>query len=357
MKTLITVGLDVVAVDIRITPRMEHVGPPILFPGWPDAAARETSIRLRSALALDGERFYSISTTRLEASDVYVQGVCDVAIAAAMQGETKIDDSTLYLGELTLTGQIQPMRGVVPLLLAAKSHGFKRVVLPEGNACDATFAPAGLQIFTRRFITDEIRPLTPPKIHTSPVEPLSLDDIKGNEAAKETLRKAAKERRGVLLLHRPGAPAVMLGRRCPALLGALAADERTTVASIFSVAGLLNATVTRPFRAPHHTVSEAGLIGDVRRPGEVSLAHHGVLFLDQAAEFRKNALGWLRSVVGEGRSRSFPARPWIVAASSPCPCGQQANLCHCPPEKIQAWMLRLRDMTAGLCSEEVEVTL
>jgi magnesium chelatase family protein len=342
--------------------------------GLPDTSVREAEVRVRAALTNSGFSFPQCRiTVNLAPADVRKQGTAyDLAVAlgvvAAMrEGPADRLTTTLFLGELALDGSLRPVRGVLPIVAEASRRGLARVVVPEGNGAEAALVKQ-ISAYSVRSLREAVdlleqewkAPLAVGRPNGSlPAgdDPLDLSDVKGQRLAKRALEIAAAGGHNLLMVGPPGAGKSLLAMRLPSLLPGLDFEEALEVTKIYSVAGLLDdgGLLSRPpFRAPHHTISAAAMVGGGGRslPGEVTLAHHGVLFLDELPEFPRPALEALRQPMEDGRVRirrvasitSLPARFTLVAAMNPCPCGFRgatARPCACTPGAIQRYQGRL----------------
>lgn len=344
--------------------------------GLPEGAVREGRERVAAALQNAGCPVPPRRVTvNLAPADVRKQGSAfDLPIAVGLlvsSGRVPADAvrDTAFVGELGLDGALRPLRGAVSLAVGLRRAGIRRLVLPRANAAEAGIV-AGLDVLgadgLRQVVAalDGSRPLAPVRLDpmelltTSEAPLLDLADVRGQEHAKRALEIAAAGAHNLLFLGPPGSGKTMLARRLPGILPPLTLAEALEVTKIHSVAGLLppgrGLVRARPFRAPHHSVSDAGLIGggSLPRPGEVSLASHGVLFLDELPEFRRNALEALRQPLEDrwvtlARARfsvRFPARFVLIAAMNPCPCGYHGDgtdRCTCDGTLVRRYRARV----------------
>jgi len=370
LRTAAIYGVDACAVQVEVD--VSFGMPMFTMVGLPDASVRESRDRVRSAIRNSGFEFppHRI-TVNLAPADVRKAGTAfDLPIALgilAAQGVVPPDAvaGTLIIGELSLDGSIQPTRGVLPVAAAARREGVRHVLLPAANANEAAAVlPDGLlpvsSLVEAVATINNPAPARPIQSAAVPAQPPYPDfaDVSGQLLARRAIEIAAAGGHNLLLVGSPGAGKTMMARRMAGVLPPLTFDESIESTTVHSVAGLLSAGVgliaQRPFRAPHHTISAAALAGGgaMPRPGEVSLAHNGVLFLDEMLEFSRTALEVLRQPLEEGvvriaraaRTVAFPARFVLVGATNPCPCGfagDPVKECRCTPPQIDRYVSRL----------------
>ena len=377
-KTHAAAVLGIAAFPIEIETYAENGLPQFNVVGLPDSAVKESKERVQTAIKAAGfglpqKKF----TVNLAPADVRKEGsMFDLPIAigvlvATGVMEESVPDDTALIGELAFDGLLRRARGVLPIVAMLQRRGVRRLLLPSANADEAPVIQ-GIEIYPVEHLRQAVDLLTGvsvPTPHSIDVEAVFRDasasglpdmlDVKGQQAVKRAMEIAAAGGHNMIMVGPPGAGKTRLAKRLPSIVPPLSIDEALETTTIHSVAGLLPAgsslVTQRPFRAPHHTISDAALVGGgvgVVRAGEITLAHHGVLFLDELPEFQRNVLEVLRQPLEDrsvriSRTRmsvEYPANVMLVCSMNPCPCGHfgsSVRECGCKPEEVAKYMSRI----------------
>ncbi|MCY1031070.1 YifB family Mg chelatase-like AAA ATPase [Corallococcus sp. BB11-1] len=378
-------GIDAVVVECEVD--MALGLPYFNVVGLPEGAARESKVRVVSALKNTGfDLPQKRITVNLAPADIRKEGAAfELPIALGVLAAARLMEEEplghyLFGGELSLDGSIKPIKGVLPLAVAARNGGFRGVMVPAANAVEAALVE-GLQVLPVAHLREAVghltgsAPLTPLRREATPGNgprkaTADMSDVRGQPELKLALELAAAGGHNLLMAGPPGSGKTMLARRLPGILPEMTFNEALEVTKVYSIQGLLGEEQAlmreRPFRAPHHTLSDAGLVGGgpAARPGELSLAHHGVLFLDELPEFRKNVLEVLRQPLEEGAIHlarasqhiTYPCRVMLVAAMNPCPCGYfnvPGRKCTCAEHRVFDYHARV----SGPLLDRIDITV
>ncbi len=370
-----TYGINAYLIEIETN--IENTVPNFFMVGLPDNAVKESRERVATAIKNAGFVYPNKRVTiNLAPADVKKEGSAyDLPIAIGMlassgQVSEEFLKEFIVLGELALDGALRPVHGVLPIALEAKKKNIRGIILPKENAKEAAMVE-GIDVYGIDSLQQAVEVIGK---RNSNVEPMRIDmheifsaeqhhiadvsDVKGQENVKRALEVAAAGGHNIIMIGPPGSGKTMLARRLSGILPPMTFDEAIETTKIHSVAGMLPPNTplvsARPFRSPHHTISDSALVGGgtIPRPGEISLSHHGVLFLDELPEFARNVLEVLRQPLEDGKvtiSRSkmsldFPANFMLVCAMNPCPCGNFGNQnheCTCSPMQIQKYMAKI----------------
>ncbi len=367
-------GVDAYMVEVEVD--LSKGLPAFIMVGLPDTAVKESRERVKAAIVNSEHKFpMKVVVVNLAPASVKKSGSCfdlpiaiGVLAAAGVVNRTTVRDYVIA-GELTLNGEVRPVKGALPLAVAARANGYRKLIVPQANVREAAVVE-GLDVFAVKTLPQAVdllrsgngaRPYVvdiEKKLRQEDDFDIDFHDVKGQEHAKRALEVAAAGGHNVVMIGAPGAGKTMLAQRVPTVLPSPTLAEAIETTKIHSVLGLTGRSsfliTRRPFRSPHHTISDAGMIGGgvIPRPGEVSLAHNGVLFLDELPEFNRNVLEVLRQPLEDARvtisraatSLTFPARFTLIAAMNPCPCGYYGDPmqeCNCTPLQVRKYIHKI----------------
>ncbi|HVZ71586.1 MAG TPA: YifB family Mg chelatase-like AAA ATPase [Polyangia bacterium] len=389
VRSATVVGIEAAPIDVEVDVALGL--PCCNIVGLADAGVREGRVRIRSALENSGFKLPPRKiTVNLAPADLKKDGAgFDLPIAVGMLCAAGVVEpeaiaDTLFVGELALDGAVRPVRGVLPIAVSARARGARRLIVPPANEAEAAVV-GGCEVRAARDLTSLVALLkgeggdvaperttsTEPANETTPAAGADLSEVHGQEVPRRALEIAAAGGHNLLFVGPPGSGKTMLARRLPGILPPFTFEEALETSMIYSIVGQLGGAALlreRPFRAPHHTVTAVGLVGGgpIVRPGEITLAHNGVLFLDELLEFARPALEALRqpledrhvAIVRARRSVTYPADFMLVTALNPCPCGHLGNplrTCTCSLAGIAAYRARLSGPLVDRIDLHVEV--
>jgi len=374
MKSCGLVGIDGYIIEVETD--ISNGIPAFDIVGLADIAVKESKERVRSAIK-NSELEFPVRriTINLAPANIKKEGSSfDLPIAlgiltATEQIYNKNLEKYMFVGELSLDGEVKPVNGVLPMAICALNEGIENLVLPGANADEAAVVK-GINILPIKNMHEIINHLNGDKViekhnididgifKNNTIHELDFSDVKGQENVKRALEVAASGAHNCIMIGSPGSGKTMIAKRLPTILPVMTFEEALEVTKIHSIAGILppktSLITTRPFRSPHHTISDVGLVGGGKypRPGEISLSHYGVLFLDEVPEFSKEALEVLRQPLEDGSvtisrvnaSLTYPAKTTLICAANPCKCGNYldpSKQCNCSPRQIQQYLGRL----------------